>query len=373
MSSGASEKTEKPTARRLRQQAQKGRSFNSRDLLAAAVLWAGVLGLSTLTSLSKVMALYTDIVVGGFKMAPADAAVAGLEAVAWAVVPLLLATLISIVIVSLLMSGGVVASEAVRVDFTRLNPVNGFKNLFSLKVIKDLLRAVLYLLFAGLFAWFAFKIWGADVFALVHAGDAQLLMVWKQVGVAMLMGLLLALAPVYLLAGWLDHVLFIREMKMEKHEVKREHKENEVSQEVKQRRRELSDELSAQVQADTTGSTLVLANPTHIAIGIFVLEGDDSMPFVSVRERGARARKVIALAERNGVPVVRDVRLARSIYARSRRYRFVHHEDVERVVQLVRWLRDVERAALPPEDLTQDDPAQDAATPPPHSTDPQSP
>jgi len=358
MSSGASEKTEKPTNKRLKQESQKGKSYNSRDLLAAAVLWVGALALPLLIGFKPLQTLYVGIVGGGFSMSPADAAAAALKAFAWVVAPVLLLVIVCIVLVSLLMSKGVIATEAIRPDFNRLNPVNGFKNLFSLKVIKDLVRALLYLLFASLFCWVAFRLWAPQVFAQVHATSPQLGMIWMKVAGSLAMGLLLALAPVYLLAGFVDHVLYIRELKMEKHEVKREHKENEVSSEVKQRRREIGDELSAQVQADTTGSTMVLANPTHIAIGIFLMDDDTPMPFVAVREKGARARKVIALAERSGVPVVRDIRLARAIYAKSKRYRFVHDDDIAGVMDVVRWLRDVERAALPPpeDDATDDTP-----------------
>lgn len=355
MSSGASEKTEKPTPKRLQKEAQKGKSYNSRDLLAAAVLWAGGLAMATVTGLQSVRALYTDLVGGQFSVPPAAAAVAALKVFAWSVVPVLAATVVASAVVSLLMSRGVIASEAIRLDLNRVNPVNGFKNLFSLKVLKDLGRAVLYLLCAGLFCWLAFTLWAPDVFGIVHATDAQLAAAWGKLAGAVGAGLLLALAPVYLLVGWLDHLLHIRELKMEKHEVKRERKDNEISEQVKHRRREISDELSAQVQADTTGSTVVLANPTHIAIGIFLMDDDMPMPFVSVREKGARARKVIALAERSGVPVVRDIRLARAVFAKSRRYRFVHDDDIDGVMQVVRWLRDVERAAQPVDTDTRDD------------------
>ncbi|MGE6332982.1 EscU/YscU/HrcU family type III secretion system export apparatus switch protein [Stenotrophomonas sp. NPDC077659] len=345
MSSGASEKTEKPTPKRLRKEAEKGKSYNSRDLLAAAVLWTGGLAMATLSGFQAVRALYTDLVGGRFQLPPAAAAVAALKAFAWAVMPVLAAALVAIVVTSLLMSRGILATEAIRLDLNRVNPVNGFKNLFTLKVIKDLVRALLYLLCAGLFCWLAFSLWGAELFGVVHATDAQLAATARTLVARVGAGLLLALAPVYLLAGWVDHLLHIRELKMEKHEVKRERKDNEISEQVRHRRREIGDELSAQVQADTTGSTLVLANPTHIAIGIFLMDDDVPMPFVSVREQGARARKVIALAERSGVPVVRDIRLARAVFARSRRYRFVHDNDIDGVMHIVRWLRDVERAS----------------------------
>lgn len=350
MSAGASEKTEKPTPQRLEKESRKGKSFNSRDLLAAAVLWAGIPAMALLGSLMPLAQLYVDSVRGGFVMTPAAAALAALKALLMALAPVLLACTLAVVLCSLWMSKGRIASEAIRFDLTKLNPVTGFKNLFSMRVLKDLLRTVLYLVSCGLFAWLALGTWGTDLVSQVHATDAQMAAAWRHVALMFGLGLLLALAPVYLLTAWLDHVLFIRGLKMEKHEVKRERKDNEIKPELKQRRNEINDELSAQVQADTRGSTVVLANPTHIAVGIFLMDDETPMPFVSVRERGARARKVIALAEANGVPVVRDVALARAIYSSTRRYRFVHDRSIDPVMQIVRWLRDVERAGKPPDD-----------------------
>lgn len=347
MSAGASEKTEKPTAQRLEKEGRKGKSFNSRDLVAATALWLGLPAIALFSSLSPLAQLYVDIVRGGFSITPTAAALAALQGLLLALAPVLLAAVLGVVACSLGMSKGRIATEAIRFDLNKLNPVNGFKNLFSARVLKDLLRTVLYMVCCGVFAWLALGIWGTDLFGQVQASDAQLAGVWRHVALMFGLGLLLAMAPVYLLAGWLDHFLFIREMKMEKHEVKRERKDNEVKPEIKQRRQQVNEELSAQVQADTRGSTVVLANPTHIAIGIFLMDDDTPMPFVSVRERGARARKVIALAEATGVPVVRDITLARAIYASTPRYRFVHDRSVDPVMQIVRWLRDVERAGKP--------------------------
>ena len=340
----ASEKTEKPTPQRLRQEGRKGKSFNSRDLVAAAVLWVGLPAIAFFVSLDRLGALYVDITTGGFTITPRAATVAALKGLLLALAPVLLVCVVCIALCSVWMSRGLIATEALRFDMNRLNPVNGFKNLFSMKVVKDLVRALLYLLMASLFAWFAMHAWTPDLLALTNATPAQLAHGWGRISLLFAMAMMAALAPVYLLAGWLDHMLFIREMKMEKHEVTRERKDNEIKPEVRQRRNEINDELSAQVQADTRGSSVILANPTHIAVGIFLLDDTVPMPFVAVREKGRRARKVIALAEANGVPVVRDVRLARAIYHRSRRYTFVQDENIDAVMALVAWLRDVERA-----------------------------
>lgn len=344
----SAEKTEKPTPQRLRKESRKGKSFNSRDLMAAVMLLTGVLVLGLATSLKPVMSLYRQVMPGPSRVSPMVAVQGLLEAFAWAVLPLLASCIVVIVLVSLLMSKGIIASESARFDLNRLNPINGFKNLFSMKVVKDLLRTLLYLLMTALFAWLAWHLWAAHLFAQRYAHDGQLIAVWLRMGLATGLGLLLALAPVYLLAGWLDHFLYIRELKMEKREVRREQKENEIKPEVRRRRQEIGEELSAQVQADTAGSTLILANPTHIAIGIFLPDDETPMPFVSVKEKGRRARQVIALAEHMGVPVVRDIRLARAIHANSQRYRFLDDQHIDGVMAVLRWLRDVERAAAPP-------------------------
>jgi len=353
----SSSKTEKPTLQRLKKEARKGRSFQSRDLLAAAMLIIGVAAIAGLSSLQAVMLLYQRILHSRFQLPLHTAATQVIEVLARAVLPVLAATILIVLLLSLMMSRGRMAPEAIRIDLNRVNPVNGFKNLFSLKVVKDLLRSLLYLLCTGLYAWLAARTWAPELASLVHATPAQLAAVWLQLGWKFCLGLLAALAPVYLLAGWLDHILFIREMKMDKDEVKRERKDQEMKPELRRRRQEIGDELSAQVQADTTGSTLVLANPTHIAIGIYVQDPSIPMPFVSVRESGRRARKVIALAEANGIPVVRDIRLARAIHASSKRYRFVGHRDIDAVMALVHWLRDVERAQQDskPNDANEDD------------------
>lgn len=358
----AAEKTEKPTPQRLRKEGRKGKSYSSRDLLAAAALWAGVPVLVATATLAPLAALYMDAAKGA-SLTPGGAVLAALKALALTLAPVLLACAAATTLVSLWMSRGVLASEAVRVDLARLNPVTGFKNLFSLKVLKDLLRALLYLGATVLFSAVAWRTWGAELLALVNAGDSALALQWPRIASGFVLGLLLAFAPVYLLSGWLDHVLFIREMKTAKHEARREQKENDIKPEVRNRRREIAEELSAQVQADTLGSSFVLANPTHVAIGIYIADQEVPLPFVAVREKNARARKVIALAEAHGVPVVRDVALARAIYARSRRYRFVEDANIDAVMAVVRWLRDVERASRPPEPPP--DPAAPAVPPPP--------
>ncbi|MGG6549365.1 UNVERIFIED_CONTAM: EscU/YscU/HrcU family type III secretion system export apparatus switch protein, partial [Prevotella sp. 15_C9] len=75
---------------------------------------------------------------------------------------------------------------------------------------------------------------------------------------------------VLLLDAIAEYFLTMKDMKMDKEEVKREMKEQEGNPEVKSKRREVHMEiLSEQVKSDIENSRLIVANPTHITIGIY--------------------------------------------------------------------------------------------------------
>lgn len=341
-------KTEKPTPYRLLEESRKGKSFVSKDLTAAAVLIAGSIALVTATSTRALKGFYLELVARNFHMSVSDAAGKAVLAFLWMALPAVLACIAAAVLSSLLQSRGVIANKAFKIDLARLNPVNGFKNLFSLKVVKAALGASLYLLLGSLFVVVAWHLFAPLVFGQVRIAAEQAGGIWVDVGWRSTALLLAMLAPVYLGAAVLDFRLHIRDLRMDKSEVRREDKDHNGNPEIKQRRRQIGEELSAQVQSDVTSSSLILANPTHIAVGIFIHEDYPSLQFVSVREHGAKARAVIAMAERNGVPVVRDIPVARAVYGKVRRYQFVPPELTSPIGRILQWLQDIEHAHASP-------------------------
>lgn len=348
-------KTEKPTPHRLLKESKKGKSYVSRDLAGMAVLVAGLIALATLVSTRAVHGIYRGMAERGFSLTPAEAAWQATVAFLSIAVPVGAAAIVAAVLISLVQSRGVIAAEAVRIDLARVNPISGFKNLFSLKTVKGVISATLYLLAGLVFLVLAWHLFAPTVFAQVQMPDKAASAVWYSVGWRSTALLLAVLAPIVLAAAFVEYRLYIREMRMEKHEVKQEHKDHNGNPEIKQRRREIGEELSAQTQSDVAGSSLVLANPTHIAVGIYIHPDYPGLQFVSVRERGRRARKVIALAEKCGVPVVRDIPVARAVYAKARRYQFIPADLTTPITRILLWLKDIERThAEPPPDSAHD-------------------
>lgn len=340
-----SNKTEQPTRKRLQDAAKKGQSFKSRDLVVACLTLCGVAYLVSFGSLVELMGAFRQVIAGGFQQDMQGYA----QAVVWLgiklLLPIFLLCIVASALPSLLQSGFVLASEALKLNLEALNPVNGFKKLFSLRTVKEAVKALLYLtsfVVAVLVLWHKHK---ALLFAQLNGDPMGMAAIWRELLLALVLTCLGCIVAVLVLDAIAEYFLFMNDMKMDKQEVKREMKEQEGNPEIKSRRREAHMEiLSEQVKSDIENSRLIVANPTHIAVGIYFKPELLPIPFISVMETNQRALAVRAYAEKVGVPVVRDIPLARRIFASHRRYSLVSLDEVEEVLRLLMWLEQVENA-----------------------------
>ncbi|MFK8330066.1 EscU/YscU/HrcU family type III secretion system export apparatus switch protein [Pseudomonas sp. BJa5] len=344
MSSSAS-KTEKPTAKRLRDAARKGQTFKARDLLTSCMMLLGLAFMLNDARLLEIMEVYRRILAGGLEDDLARYSASLLRLALELIVPMVVICILGSAVPALLQSGFRLASEALKLNLGALNPINGFKKLFSLRTVKDTLKAVLYLgcfALALCFVWWQYR---PLLFAQLHASPLALLAIWGELLFALFMIILACALLIVVLDALVEYWLFMREMKMDLHSVKREHKEQDGDPHIKGKRRQLHQELlSEQVRSDIRNSRMILANPTHIAIGIYFRPEVSLLPFISLIETNQRALAVRTYAEEVGVPVITDINLARRIFKTHRRYSFLQVQEVEQVLRLLVWLEQVEQA-----------------------------
>src|SRR5690349_2039581 len=110
-------KSEKPTPKRLLKESQKGTSYKSRDLTVAVVLVTGILTLLYATSLDAIKSLYTVVIGRNFDVQAGEVTLLAIKAFASVVAPVGVVAIVSVVLSSLAQSRGVLAVEAVRIDF----------------------------------------------------------------------------------------------------------------------------------------------------------------------------------------------------------------------------------------------------------------
>lgn len=337
------EKTEKPTQKKLNDSAKKGQILKSKDLVITAILIIGIVYLCFFFSIRPLTDIIINIMLNNFNIALEDYLV-NLLHVAFGI----LFSFVGIVcgaacIASWLQSRFKLATESVKINFNAINPISGFKRIFNLRTVKELIKTLLYIL------GFAFSLgilWVNRkniIFINLYGDYKDIFKSWSFLLLSLMIYCAIFITFIFILDFLAEYFLFMKDMKMDKEEVKREYKEQEGSPELKSKRRELHQEiLSEQLKSDISNSRLIIANPTHISIGIYFKPELSPIPLVSVRETEEVALAVRRYAEKHNIPVIRNINLARALYNNHQRYDLISLEYIDKVLQLLVWLNDVE-------------------------------
>jgi type III secretion protein U len=308
-------KTEQPTPRRLRKAREEGDSPVSLPL-AQAFGFVGALALlpAALAAAAAQLGerLRWSIQGGGEALPPAQIA---LDVVLLST-PVLLAAAGVGTTAGLLQAGGVVAWSKVAPDLSRLDPWAGLQNLFNLQRLGSVARALVAALVVGGVCVHLLLDHAASLVGSVGNPGAALavaLELGKRLGwFAAVAGLALAALDVLLTRrAWFER------LKMTRDEVRREQRETEGDPEIKAARRLAHQSLlmGATINA-VRDATVLVTNPTHLATALRYSndDGDDAAPRVLAQGEGELARRMIDAAHAYGVPVVRDVPVARALH-----------------------------------------------------------
>jgi flagellar biosynthesis protein FlhB len=229
--------------------------------------------------------------------------------------PLIAAAALVSAVVGFVQTGGIVATKKLAPDLSKANPITGLKNIFNWQRILGVVRSLVGALVVG---WLAVRLLadhGGDLAncignigaAAVVASDLARHLLW----IAALVGLGLALLDVLI-----THWSWKKRLRMSKDEVKREYKESEGDPEIKQARKQAHHEMlrGATISA-VKDATVVIVNPTHLATALHYVESDeeDAAPRIVAQGEGDLARQMIDAARAWGIPVVRDVPIARAL------------------------------------------------------------
>ncbi len=313
------EPTLAPTPKRLDEARGRGEVAYSRDLASSAALLAAVAtlvaeGPASVARLSAYLRGALAAATAGGGAAPALAA--GLGVTARVLAAPLAAAAATALAVGLVQTRGLFAPGAVRVDFARLSPAVGLKRLFggqaALEVGKGLLRVAL----VAVLGWLALAPVAAGMSALAGAPAERVAAVLG--ALAGRLALRVALAALAL--GAVDYLLarrrHLRGLRMSHEEVRRESKEAEGDPAHRAERARLHRELAEQrMVADVRRADFVVVNPEHIAVALRYDKDGDGAPVVVARGERLLAERIKEVAREAGVPIFRDVTLARSLRA----------------------------------------------------------
>ena len=313
------DKSEAPTARRLEEAREKGQIVNSHELtVAASMLMAAFL----LGGPGKDLALgMRDLLIETIAQLPqANLTEPWLQTTSINFGIRVLPSL-GMFLVALMATGVVVTMGQTNFlwvskgfDFSRLNPLNGLKRIFSSHGLVEVVKSLLKL---GLVGWVAYTFLNAHIADMV--GLVQLdLPTAVQHFANMALDLALQAAQAYIAMAVADYAYqrwnLMRDLRMSQEEIKEEYKRSEGDPMLKSRiRSEMRRMARSRMMAAVPQATVVVTNPTHLAIAI---QYESGMRAPKVLAKGAHfaAQRIVAIAREHNIPIVQNIPVARAIY-----------------------------------------------------------
>lgn len=315
------EKTEEATPKKLRESRKRGEVPKSRELGTAAIVLgvAGVLSATAgevLESLVAVWELSLAAAAGEVVASPTSVLHAGLTLGLEALAPILLVVMLAAGLAGFLQVGPLLSIQPITPKLQRLDLVKGFGNMFSQRQLVELLKSVAKLTIIGFVAYLTLREALRGVLGLA-ARDAEAALTGTGALVTtMLFRVGGAMAAIAVVDVFYQRWRHRQDQKMTKDEVKREHKSAEGDPHAKQQRERMHREIVAHgTLEEVRRADVLVVNPTHLAVALRYDE-DDGMEAPEVIAKGQEelARRMIEAAREAGVPVLRDVPLARGLY-----------------------------------------------------------
>ena len=341
------DKTEQPTDKRLLDARKKGDIPKSKEITSTMTLlvWlglgAGALPLAAQRISALALAVIDSIQQPFSFSAPAMGWMA-IEATLWVTAMLLLPVLLIGLATEFLQAGPVFTLEKVKVKLENMDPIAGMKKMFSVDNIIEVMKAAAKTALLFFIGWTVVKSLLPQI-ALLPTADVALTgtAMW-QVAFKLLCWTVGAFAMVSVLdIAWQRHS-FTKKMRMSMRDIRQEMKESEGDPHIKAHRKQTHQEWAQRSAANAAANANVLVvNPTHVAIAIDYDRDNCPVPTLSAKGEDDIARAMREAAEEAGVPIVRNIPLARDMLVRTEVGEIIPQDLFEVMAEVILWAREV--------------------------------
>jgi flagellar biosynthetic protein FlhB len=317
-----SSKTELPTEKRLREAAAEGNFAKTPDIHTVFVLSAA-LGVISFYGREQTMklALIAEGIFGGLARYQITVAAVGEWAALAArtmmgfVLPVCSTCAVAGVAAGLLQSRFQLSPKVLELKFSRLNPANGMKRIFSGQSYVKLGTDSLKLSIVGTILWRALRNILSDPMFYTPVAPTRIGTFIEQSFSSLLGRCIFALGSIAAINFLYQRRRVGDELKMSKQEVKDENKQTEGDPRLRAMRRQLARRrLQKQMLSAVPTADVVITNPTHFAIALKYQRGTDKAPVVLAKGENIFAQRIKAIAAEHEVPMVENKPVARMLF-----------------------------------------------------------
>lgn len=342
-----SNKTEKATPKKKKDERKKGNAFQSRDVVSLATIIVGFILISKLGSfifsqirelylseLQKMSNLYTLSIPSVLQIMRESMLVFFL-----ATVPILIVLMITGIVMTGAQTGFLVSGELLRFKYNRISMLQGFKRMFSVRSLVQLVKSLLKV---------------AVILWVIYTNVQDLLIITPDIlntnfdeSIAFMldriMSIVYKICLIFVAIAVLDFAYqkfdYEQKLKMTKQEIKDEYKQTEgdpfIKGKIKEKQRKMS--MNRMIQ-QVPNADVIVRNPTHFAVALKYDLEKDMAPMVLAKGQDHLAKRIIAAGEKHNILITENKPLARSLYETVEVNSYIPAELYQAVAELMAWV-----------------------------------
>ncbi len=352
------EKTERATAKKRRDERKKGNIFLSNDAVTVSVLIAGfaVLFITGGFAIEQInnffhycINLAGNLQTGHLAGQLSELTLQMLITLLFVAGPFFGACIIAALGTTFFQTKLLFAPEAIKPKFSKLNPLEGFKRLFSIRSIVDAVKGLLKI---GLLLFIIYSFLTGVIDTLtryfyldLRVSGAQLFnLVWDMVIQICIAYVVLAAADFFY--QWWDYE---RKMRMTKQEVKEEYRQMEGDPKIKGKIKEMQRKMAqSRMMQQVKAADVIIKNPTHFAVALRYKPDKDTAPYVLAKGQDEMAKRILKEAEEHNIKTVENKMLARALYAACELNREIPSEFYNAVAEVLVYIYDLNKGDKKP-------------------------
>lgn len=238
--------------------------------------------------------------------------------IAYVLGPIMLVALLAGIGANFMQVGFLFSTEAIQMKLSKIDPIQGFKRIYSLRALVEMLKSILKIIFVGAvtFSVIWFKL--DELLTLSQKSLGASLAFFAKLTVQMGLYASAALLFLSLLDYFYQKFDFEKNIRMSKQDIKDEYKKSEgdplIKSKIKQKQREMA---MRRMMQEVPNADVIITNPTHFAIALKYDESVMNAPFVIAKGVDHVAQKIKEKAKECEIVTIENRPLARALYAQA--------------------------------------------------------
>lgn len=316
------EKTEDATSRKKADARKKGQIAKSKEVGLAMTLLAVTLVIATLSSFSsRILKENVVYFLGNNLNIPLNETnlkslmLISITRFSISYLPIVLPIMIMGILGNYIQSGFLFSMETIKPKLSKINPINGFKRMFSSRTIVELFKSMAIVTIVGYVGYKFMRDNYKDILTIGNLHISSMGPFFKDLILTIFKKVTLIMAILAISDYIYQRYMYKKDLKMTKQEIKEEYKQDEgdpqVKGKIKQKQKEMATRRMMQAVPD---ATVIVTNPTHISIALKYEEGKSEAPKVIAKGSEGIALKIKEIAKENNIPIIENKPLARLMY-----------------------------------------------------------